>query len=44
MPQAMRERDDDAVADLQVPHTGPGLHHLAHELVAEDVALAHRRM
>ena len=36
-----RERHDDAVADLEVLDRAPDLHHLAHELVAEDVALLH---
>src|SRR3954467_381514 len=38
-----REGDDDAVADLQAGHITAGLDDLAHELVAEDVALLHRR-
>src|SRR5829696_10380733 len=38
-----RERDDDAVADLEVGDAPALLDDLAHELVAEDVALAHRR-
>ena len=38
-----RERHDHAVADLQVVHLRPDLDHLAHELVAQDVALLHRR-
>ena len=38
-----REGHDDAVADLQVRHRRPDLDDLAHELVAEDVALLHRR-
>ena len=37
------ERHDDAVADLQVLDRRPDLDDLAHELVAEDVALLHRR-
>ena len=37
------ERHDHAVADLQVRHRLADLDHLAHELVAEDVALLHRR-
>ena len=31
---------DDAVADLEVVHAVPDLDHLAHELVAQDVARA----
>ena len=38
-----RERHDDAVADLQVADAPADLDDLAHELVAEDVALLHRR-
>src|SRR5919206_122025 len=38
-----RERHDDAVARLQVGDAAPGLDHLPHELVAEDVALLRRR-
>ena len=38
-----RERDDDAVADLEVVHAAADLDDLAHELVPEDVALLHRR-
>jgi hypothetical protein len=38
-----RERHDHAVADLEVLHRGPDLDDLAHELVAQDVALLHRR-
>jgi hypothetical protein len=38
-----RERNDDAVANLQVRDAAAGLHDLAHELVAEDIALLHRR-
>src|SRR5919199_2391743 len=38
-----RERHDDAVADLEVPHPTADLDDLAHELVAEDVPLPHRR-
>jgi hypothetical protein len=35
------EGHDDLVADGEVLHVGAQLHHLAHELVAEDVALLH---
>ena len=38
-----RERHDHAVADLQVLDLRADLDDLAHELVAEDVALLHRR-
>ena len=38
-----RERHHHAVADLEVLDAAPDLHHLAHELVAEDVALLHGR-
>jgi hypothetical protein len=37
------KRDDDTITDLQRAHRRSGLDHLAHELVAEDVALAHGR-
>ena len=37
------ERDDDAVAELQVLHVGADFDDLAHELVAEDVAGLHGR-
>ena len=36
------ERHHDAVPDLELLHSRAGLHHLAHELVAHDVALLHR--
>ena len=36
-------RDDHAVALLDLLHLGAGLDHLAHELVADDVAGLHRR-
>ena len=38
---ADRERDDDAVADLELLVLGADLDHLAHELVADDVARLH---
>ena len=38
-----RERHDDAVADLQLLVLGPDLDHLAHGLMAEDVALSSSR-
>ena len=41
---ADRERHDDAVADLEVGDLGAQLDHLAHVLVAEDVAALHRRL
>jgi hypothetical protein len=37
------ERDDDAVADLQVADAGADLLHDAHRLVADDVAGLHER-
>ena len=37
------ERDDDAVADLEIPCLGPDLLDDAHRLVAEDVALVEER-
>ena len=44
-PQRDRERDDDPVADPQLSRVDAGadLDDLAHELVAHDVALLHRR-
>ena len=41
---ADRERDDDAVADLEIGHLGAELDHLAHILMAQDVAALHRRL
>ena len=38
-----RERHDDAIADFEVAVLATDLDDLAHELVAEDVALLHRR-
>src|SRR5215213_4225558 len=38
-----RERHHDAVAHAEVGYAAAGLHDLAHELVHEDVDLAHRR-
>ena len=38
-----RERHHDTIADLEVLHRLAGLDHLAHELVAEDIAFLHRR-
>ena len=37
-----RERHHDAIATLQILHFAPDFHHLAHELMAEDVAALHR--
>src|SRR4029079_10383830 len=38
-----RERDNNAVADLELLHVPADFHHLAHELMAEDVAVLHGR-
>ncbi len=37
------EGDDDAVALRQLRHLGADLHDLAHEFVADDVAVLHHR-
>ncbi len=38
-----RERQDHTISYLELPVFLPDLHHLAHELVPQDVARLHRR-
>jgi hypothetical protein len=44
LPAANGERNDDAVTNLEVLYFGSQFDHLAHVLVAENVAALHGRL